>query len=77
MTHVRFGLSLLYPMGQLTNTRISDGVPDPDGVIKTTARIKIRYYLNLNRPDPVAFLPMVVDTTGLLYDDFIRRVMLV
>ena len=33
MTHVRFGRSLLHPMGQLTNTRSSDGPPDPDGVI--------------------------------------------
>ena len=28
MTHVRFGLSHLHPMGQLTNTRHSDGVPE-------------------------------------------------
>ena len=39
MTHVRFGLSLLHPMGQLTNTRRSDGAPDPDGVLKTSVRI--------------------------------------
>jgi hypothetical protein len=39
MTHVRFGLSLLHPMGQLTNTRSSDGAPDPDGVLKTSVRI--------------------------------------
>ena len=29
MTHVRFGRSHLHPMGQLTNTRRSDGTPDP------------------------------------------------
>ena len=74
MTHVRFGRSHLHPMGQLTNTRRSDGSPDPDGVLKKVVRIKIRHYSNLylNRPDPIAFIPLVVDTTGRLYDDFIR-----
>jgi hypothetical protein len=28
MTHIRFGRSHVNPMGQLTNTRSSDGVPD-------------------------------------------------
>ena len=27
--------------GQLTNTRRSDGVPEPDGVIKTVARVAV------------------------------------
>ena len=60
-------------MGQLTNTRSSDGAPDPDGDIKTTVRIKIRHYHNLylNRPDPIVFIPLGVDTTGRLYDDFV------
>ena len=46
----------------------------PDGSIKAEVRIKIRHYHNLylNRPDPIAFIPMAVDTTGSLYDDFIR-----
>jgi hypothetical protein len=26
----------------------------------------------MNRPDPIPFLPTVVDTSGRLYDDFIR-----
>jgi hypothetical protein len=34
-------------MGQLTNTRRSDGVPDPDGDLKTVVRIEIRHYRNL------------------------------
>ncbi len=35
-------------------------------------RKKISHYhqLYLNRPDPIAFLPAAVDTTGRLYDDF-------
>ena len=60
-------------MGQLTNTRHSDGAPDPDGVLKTVVRIKTRHYhnLDLNRPDPIVFIPLAVDTAGRLYDDFV------
>ena len=61
-------------MGQLTNTRNSDGVPDPDGSLKTKVKIEIRHYHNLylNRPDPIVFIPLTVETTGLKYDDFVR-----
>jgi hypothetical protein len=40
--------------------------------------IKIRNYRNiyLNRPDPIAFLSLAVDTSGRLYDDFIRLLFL-
>jgi hypothetical protein len=63
---------------KLTNTRRADGVPDPDTVFKEVARIKIRHYRNLylNRPDPIAFIPLVVDTTGRMYDEFIRLLFL-
>ena len=73
-THVRFGRSHLHPMGHLTHTRRSDGALDPDGALKEAVRIKIRHYRNvyLNRPDPITFLPLAVDTTDRLYDDFIR-----
>ena len=78
MTHVRFGQSHWHPMGQLTNTRSSDGAPDPDGTLKVAVRIKIRHYRNLylNRPDPIVFIPLTVDTTGSLHDDFIRLIFL-
>ena len=38
-------------------------------------RIKIRHYRNLylNHPDPIAFIPLAVDTTGRMYDEFIRQ----
>ena len=66
----------MHPLGQLAHTRHSDCVPDPDGSLKKTARSKIRHYhnVNLNRPDPIAFLPLSVDTSTSvrLYDDFIR-----
>ncbi len=78
MTHVRFGRSHLHPMGQLTNTRRSDGAPDPDATFKEVTRIKIRHYRNLylNHPDPIAFIPLTVDTTGRMYDEFIRLLFL-
>ena len=78
MTHIRFRRSHVHPVGQLTNTRRSDGAPDPDGALKEVARIKIRHYRNvyLNHPDPIAFIPLAVDTTGRLYDEFIRLLFL-
>ena len=78
MTHIRFGRSHLHPMVQLTNTRRSDGVPDPDGSLKEVTSIQIRHYRNvyLNRPDPIAFIPLALDTTGRLYDEFIRLLFL-
>ena len=67
-------------MGQLTKTRRSDGYPDPDGTLKETVRLKIRHYRNVflpvNHPDPISFIPLTVDTTGRLYDDFIRLLFL-
>jgi hypothetical protein len=65
-------------MGQLTNTRRSDGVPDPDAAFKEVARIKIRHYRNLylNHPDPIVFIPLAVHTTGGMYDEFIRLLFL-
>ena len=52
----------------------TSGAPDPDGVLKEVVRIKIRHYrqLYLNGPDPIALFPLTVDTSGRLYDDFIR-----
>jgi hypothetical protein len=42
------------------------------------ARKKNLHYrqLYINRPDPLTFLPVVVDTTGRLYDDFSRLLFL-
>ncbi len=64
--------------GQLTNTRRSDGAPEPDGVIKTVARKKILHYrqLYVDRPDPIVFRPVVVDTSDRIYDDFLSLLFL-
>ncbi len=77
LTHTRFGKSQLSAMGQLTHTRRTDNAPEPDGPLKTVVRAKIRHYrqLYLNRPDPIAFMPVAVDT-GRVYDDFSRLLFL-
>jgi hypothetical protein len=78
LTHTRYGSSHVHTTGQLTNTRRSDGAPELDGALREVARKKISHYrqLYLNSPDPIAFLPAVVDTTGRLYDDFSRLLFL-
>jgi hypothetical protein len=65
-------------MGQLTYTRRTDNAPEPDGALKTVVRAKIRHYrqLYLNRPDPIAFMPVDVDESGRVYDDFSRLLFL-
>ena len=37
-------------------------------------RNKIRQYREnyINQPDPITFIPLTVDTTGRIYDDFSR-----
>ncbi len=51
-------------------------IPYPS--LKEVSRIKIRHYRNLylNRPDPIVFIPLAVDTTGRMYDEFIRLLFL-
>jgi hypothetical protein len=72
MTHTRFGRSQLSSLGQLTHRRRSDGAPEPDGALWEVVRTKIRHHrqMYINRPDPIAFMPVAVDTSGRVYDDF-------
>ena len=84
MTHTRYDRSHLNLNGQLTNTRRSDGAPEPDGVPKQNEsfvqreRKKILHYrqLYVDHPDPIAFMPVAVDTSGRIYDDFLRLLFL-
>ena len=45
----------MHPIGQLTNIRRSDGVPEPDGTLKVVGRKKIIHYrqLYIDRPEPI------------------------
>ncbi len=65
--------------GHLTNTRSSNGFPEPDGTIKVVTRKKIIHYrqLYIDRSEPIAFMPVAVDTSGRIYDDFLRLLFLV
>ena len=58
--------------------RRSDGAPEPDGTLRVAARKKIIHYhqLYIDRPDPIAFMPVAVDTSGRIYDDFLRLLFL-
>jgi hypothetical protein len=58
--------------------RRSDGTPEPDGTLKVVARKKIIHYpqLYIDRPDPIAFMPVPVDTSDRIYDDFLRLLFL-
>jgi hypothetical protein len=60
-------------MGQLTYTRRTDNAPEPDGPFQTVVKAKIRHYrqMYLNRPDPIAFMPVAVDTSDRVYDDLV------
>ncbi len=68
----------MHTTGQMTNTRCSDDAPELDGALREVVRKKILHYHQLysNRPDPITFLPTVVDTTGRLYDNFSRLLFL-
>jgi hypothetical protein len=78
LTHKRYGSSHVHTTGQVTNTRSSDDAPESDGSLQVVDRKMILHYLQwyINRPDPIAFLSVVVDTTGLIYDDFSRLLFL-
>ena len=78
MIHARYGRSIQYTTGQFTHKMCSDGTPEPDGDLQKVTRDKIRHYrqIYLDRPDPVAFMPIAGDTSGRVYDDFNRLLFL-
>ena len=78
MTHTRYGTSHVHSIGQLTNTRRSDGDPEPDDALRVVVRKKILHYhqLYIDRPEPIAFMPVPVDTSVRIYDDFLRLLFL-
>ena len=78
MTHPLNGRSHVYPIGQLTNIRSLDGVPEPDGALRVVSGKKIIHYrqLYIDRPDPIVFMSLSVDTSDRIYDDFLRLLFL-
>jgi hypothetical protein len=49
-----------------------------DSKLRTVPKAKIRHnrHLYINRPEPIAFMPVAVDTSGGVYDDFSRLLFL-
>jgi hypothetical protein len=74
MTHDRYGRTTQYTNGSLSHRVSSTGAPQPDGSLNKAARMKIRYYRQIyaNRTDPIVFLPIVVSTSGRVYEAFTR-----
>jgi hypothetical protein len=74
MTHDRYGRTTQYTNGSLSDRVSSTGAPQPDGALNKADRIKIRYYRQIytNRTDPIVFLPIVVSTSGRVYEAFTR-----
>ena len=70
MTHDRYGRTTQHANGALTNRVPSTGAPHPDGTLNKAARMKIRHYRQIyaDRPDPIVFLPIVVRTSGRVYE---------
>ena len=68
----------MHPIGHLTNIRRSDGAPEPDGALKVVVRKKIIHYrqLYIDHPEPISFMPVAVDTSDRIYDDFLRLLFL-
>jgi hypothetical protein len=68
----------VYPIGQLTNISRSDGAPEPDGALRVVTRKKIIHYrqLYIDRPDPITFMSVTVETSVRIYDDFLRLLFL-
>ena len=67
------------PIGHLTNTKSSDGVLILMVLrFRAVTRKKIVHYhqLYIDRPDPIAFMPVVFDTSVHSYDDFLRLLFL-
>jgi hypothetical protein len=77
-TRTRFGRSHVHSIGQLTHTRRSDGAPEHDGALRAVTRKKILHYrqLYIDRPEPIAFMSVAVDTSGRIYDDLSRLLFL-
>jgi hypothetical protein len=55
--------------------RVSSTVaPQPAGALNKAARMKIQHYRQIyaDRPDPIMFLSITVNTSGRVYEDFSR-----
>ena len=67
MTHPRYGVVVwkITLASYRTDIRRSDGAAEPDGTLRVVTRKKILHYrhLYLDRPDPIVFMSVAVDTS--------------
>jgi len=75
--HERF-MNIGYTNGALSHRLSSNDTPHPDDPLKNAARKKILHYRQLyaDKTDPIIFLPVTVNTSGRIYDDFVRLLFL-
>jgi hypothetical protein len=66
------------PRTLILDFTLTHTAPEPDGALKTVVRAKIRHdrQLYINLPEPIAFMPVEVDTADRIYEDFIRLLFL-
>ena len=78
MTHDRYGRTTQHTNGALTHRVSTTGPPHPDGALKNATRKKILQYrqIYVDKPDPIIFFTVVVNTSGHGYDDFFRLIFL-
>ena len=78
MTHTRYGRSIQHTTGRLTLISSLEGDPKSDDVLQKVVWDKIRHCRQnyLNQPDPIAFMPLAVDTSDRIHDDFNRLLFL-
>jgi hypothetical protein len=70
-----FGRTTQHTNGEFTHRVPSTGDPQSDGSLNKTARMKIRHdrQIYADRPDSIVFLPIDVNTSGRVYEDFVGR----
>ncbi len=75
---ILYGRTTQYTNGVLTHRVSSTVDPQTDGALNKAARMKIRHYRQIyeDRPDPIVFLTITVNTSGHVYEDFARLVFL-
>ena len=78
MTHDNFGRSTQRTNGALTHRVFSTGAPQPDDALKNAVSKKIRHDRQFyeDKSDRVIFLSVVVNTSGRIYEDFVRQLFL-
>ncbi len=71
MTHDRYGRTTQHTNGARTHRIPSNGAPHPDGALKNSAIENTTLQLYADKPDPIIFMPVAVNTSGCVYDVFV------